>query len=269
MITSFNFGQSGFHAKTLAFLSVLAGTNGKVGTYRAMKLDRLVRDMHGETNADYTTFDLWNTGKAKAVYPFIGGTDDSHKFNLIDPRDLDAAFRLTFVGSPAHTTEGMDGVSSPLSYANTHIDMSVVLQQDSQHYAVYSQTDNTINTGAIGGGYTLLGNSGMYLYGATKKMYGYINSLDGSTEKIFASKKGFFLVKRGSATHLEYIIEGAAHSIARNTAPIVSTDVLIGRFANGNNGFVCSFASVGLHLTDAEAVFLSNAVTAYNAPLRP
>ena len=30
----------------------------------------------------------------KAIYPFVGGTATTHKFNLKDPADINAAFRL-------------------------------------------------------------------------------------------------------------------------------------------------------------------------------
>lgn len=39
---------------------------------------------------------LWT--KFKAIYPFIGNAGSQQKFNLKDPRDLDAAFRLQFNG---------------------------------------------------------------------------------------------------------------------------------------------------------------------------
>ena len=35
---------------------------------------------------------IWT--KMKAIYPFVGGSAASHKWNLKDPRDLDAAYRL-------------------------------------------------------------------------------------------------------------------------------------------------------------------------------
>ena len=47
---------------------------------------------------------LWS--KMKAVYPFVGGTASTHKFNLKDPRDLDAAFRLVFNGGWTHSANG-------------------------------------------------------------------------------------------------------------------------------------------------------------------
>ncbi len=44
-----------------------------------------------------------------AVYPFVGSTADTHKYNLKDPRDLDAAGRITWVGSLTHTYDGVQG----------------------------------------------------------------------------------------------------------------------------------------------------------------
>ncbi len=54
-----------------------------------------------------------------AIYPFVGGSVAAHKFNLKDPRDLDAAYRLTFTGGLTHASTGMvsDGSSG---WANTH-----------------------------------------------------------------------------------------------------------------------------------------------------
>jgi hypothetical protein len=46
-------------------------------------------------------------GKIKALYPFVGATAGTHKFNFVDPRDLDAAFRLTFNGGWTHNSNGV------------------------------------------------------------------------------------------------------------------------------------------------------------------
>ena len=40
---------------------------------------------------DLKSYGVWS--KIKAIYPFVGGTATTHKFNLKDPRDLDAAYR--------------------------------------------------------------------------------------------------------------------------------------------------------------------------------
>jgi len=61
---------------------------------------------------------LWD--KILAWYPFKGGTASSNKYNAKDPRDLDAAFRLTFFGGWVHSAGGSlpNGTNA---YANTHL----------------------------------------------------------------------------------------------------------------------------------------------------
>ena len=54
-------------------------------------LDALVKDLKATG--------LWT--KMQAIYPFVGGTAALHKWNLKDPRDLDAAYRLTSPTRPA------------------------------------------------------------------------------------------------------------------------------------------------------------------------
>lgn len=50
---------------------------------------------------------LW--AKMKAVYPFVGGTAFSHKWNLIDPRNLDVAYRINWFGGLTHDSNGVKG----------------------------------------------------------------------------------------------------------------------------------------------------------------
>ncbi len=55
---------------------------------------------------DLKANNLWNN--MDAIYPFVGGTADSHKYNLKDPRDLDIAYRLEYRGTPAtHNAQGI------------------------------------------------------------------------------------------------------------------------------------------------------------------
>ena len=44
---------------------------------------------------------LWN--KMNAIYPFVGGSATTHKFNLKNPADTNAAFRLSFTGGWTHS----------------------------------------------------------------------------------------------------------------------------------------------------------------------
>ena len=59
---------------------------------------------------------LWTS--MQAIYPFVGGTASSHKYNLKDPRDLDAAKRLVFNGGWTHNADGITG-NGVNTYAET------------------------------------------------------------------------------------------------------------------------------------------------------
>jgi len=52
-------------------------------------------------------YSIWN--KLYVIYPFVGGTAFTNKFNLKDPRDLDAAYRLSFSGGWTHNDNGITG----------------------------------------------------------------------------------------------------------------------------------------------------------------
>jgi len=80
--------------------------------------------------------------KMKALYPFVGGTASTHKYNFMDARDLDAAFRLTFSGGWTHSSTGILG-NGTNSWAETYLNNSIVLTQNSTHLSLYSRTNNT------------------------------------------------------------------------------------------------------------------------------
>jgi hypothetical protein len=83
---------------------------------------------------------LWD--KMLAIYPFVGGVAFSHKFNLKDPRDLDVAYRLSFIGGWTHSATGAkpNGVNA---YADTFLIPSSVLDCSSASY--YSRTSTVEN----------------------------------------------------------------------------------------------------------------------------
>ncbi len=80
---------------------------------------------------------LWS--KMKAIYPFVGGTATTHKFNLKDPRDLSAAFRLQFFGGWTHSNNGVlpNGTTA---FADTNLTASTSLTNNSTHLSYYSRT---------------------------------------------------------------------------------------------------------------------------------
>ena len=79
---------------------------------------------------------LWD--KMQAVYPFVGGTAYSHKFNLKNPGNTDNAFRIQYVGALNHTAIG---VQTAGGYMNTFFDSTDITPPSSSfHYSVYTYT---------------------------------------------------------------------------------------------------------------------------------
>ena len=88
---------------------------------------------------DLKSYSIWT--KMSAIYPFVGGTATTHKWNLKDPRDLDVAFRLTFSGGWTHSATGAlpNGTNG---YADTFLTPSTSLLQNSSHISYYSRTQS-------------------------------------------------------------------------------------------------------------------------------
>lgn len=94
---------------------------------------------------------LWT--KMKAIYPFVGGTASSHKYNLKNAVDSDAAFRIVFAGGVAHTSDGVtfDGVSG---YGDTKFNPLTETMGYSMAFGSYSKSVSMV---PIGQTYMLLG----------------------------------------------------------------------------------------------------------------
>ena len=90
---------------------------------------------------DLKGYSIWT--KMKAIYPFVGGTSSTHKFNLKNPLDTDAAFRLQFFGGITHSSTGILG-NGTNGYFNTFLNTATVFSPSSggsQFIYVRNNTD--------------------------------------------------------------------------------------------------------------------------------
>jgi len=96
---------------------------------------------------DLKAYSIWT--KFKALYPFVGGTATTHKYNLKNPLDTNAAFRLVFNGGWTHSANGAlsNGTNG---YADTFLNPSISLSQNSTNLSYYSRTNTDGNTSEIG-----------------------------------------------------------------------------------------------------------------------
>lgn len=116
-----------------------------------------------------------------AGYPIVGGSESAHKINLKDPRDLDAAFRLSFGGGWTHNAAGMTG-NGTTNYANTFFSPLVNQTATAGSFGVYC----TGNTAARNGWEMGCNNPGSQSYLATR--YGDGNAYYAFGDNTFAGQ---------------------------------------------------------------------------------
>lgn len=263
IINPYRFSGGAFDPDAQAFFTA----SGLTGATELNAVNQLVLDLKG--------FGIWT--KMKAIYPIVGGTAALHKWNLKDPQDLDAAFRLVFNGGWTHTATGAlpNGVNG---FANTYLNANTVLQQFSHHHSFYHNTDN-IGTaprscgGVQGSGFnqfrTTIENSGTSITFRDLGIPNSQGSLTASTLKGFraslriANNNMFMVIADGTAT-------ASTTSITAVTLPLLNCYLAAeanptapGRYA----AMQVAFHSIGDGLTTAEGLDLRNAVQTYQTSL--
>lgn len=95
---------------------------------------------------------VWS--KMKAIYPFVGGTASTHKWNLKDPRDLNAAFRLVFYGGSVGWTHSSNGAlpDGTSGYADTFFNpRNNLTNAELIHMSYYSRTNSAYSIEVVMG----------------------------------------------------------------------------------------------------------------------
>jgi len=207
---------------------------------------------------------LWP--KFMAIYPMVGGTETTNKFNLKDPRNLDAAYRLTFYGNPICTPGGM--LFPTISdYADTHLADSAIGDCFNASISYYSGTQNTIS------GYDIGCTDGAVPY---NELSVYANSADksewfGFSENIFSpNTMGLFMLS-SSATNVTRYRNGIVVN-SKGWAPnngFTNLTFLIGksRVTIHPGQKECELATIGNGLTDAQAFVFYNIVQNFETAL--
>jgi len=119
--------------------------------------------------AHYLISNMKNIGTwqlSNAVYGFVGGTANSHKWNWKDLRDVDAAFRLVYSGTFTHSDTGSLPTSSS-SVANSFFNPSLNLSINSAHISFYSGTNiqNNFYDISAGAGFRMYGRGSGFIGG--------------------------------------------------------------------------------------------------------
>ena len=253
-----NGGGGGTDADAQAFITAtgITGTN-------ATATNQLVIDLKAAN--------IWN--KMKAIYPFVGGTSAfTHKFNLKDPRDLDAAFRLTFSGGGTFSSNGYQP-NGTNAFADTKLNTLTNFSSNNCHLSYYSRTDLNTTQVEIGNGGSASGPYCMLYIRATGSTYFAINQNTTLTSASDANSLGFYI-----GTRTGTVVNGFKNGTKIATSPTSvattrpSFNIYIGAVNYANtatfySGKQCAFASIGDDLTDAEALAFRTAVQLFNTTL--
>ena len=246
-----------FDADAQAFITAAGITN----TTQQNAINTLVIALKG--------YSIWT--KFKAIYPIVGGTASQHKFNLKDPRDLDAAFRLTFATGWTHSANGM--LPNGATFADTKLIPSTAIFGSNQniHLSYYSRS-NTAGGYEFGNSLSVAGNSfgliSKYSNNNIYAFFGAFNNIAVPTGLGFAmansNSAGVKAIKNGVVVRTGAVASVNLASFTRST--YLGADNRIGVAAEFSTK-QCSFASIGEGLTDTEAANFYTAVQAFNTTL--
>jgi len=219
--------------------------------------------------------------KCSAIYPMVGGTATTCKFNLKNPTDTNAAFRLNFVGGWSFSANGAlpNGLNA---YADTFLNPNTSLTANSGHLSYYSRTNSSVPLEIPMGVFNNV--TGVDQFSLVIRRPGDLNSFratesSGVTGLVNSTSSDSRGLTSGS------ILSSTSRKIYKNgTLLNTNSSNITWNRANGNiyigAGFdlvsssalsytnkQCAFASIGQGFTDTEAAALYNSIQAFNTTL--
>lgn len=271
--TKTRYGYSVTSAATITLIYPLTSRTQAFATATGITSAKILNALHTlDTGLISNGLDV----KMKALYPFVGGTSNTHKFNFMDARDLDAAFRLQFNGGWGHSSNGIlpNGTNA---YANTYLTPSTSLGLYNAHSSIYTKKGGTSgfdlgssNLNSWSREFLLSANRGGYATSGLYDLYG-----PGSIQQSVGDVVGFFNNTITSNTSTKLYKNGVSIGsyTGTNTSLPAEFPIWLGGVNASDVGMVeqssrqLAFASIGSGLTDVEATTFYNLVQAFQTSL--
>jgi hypothetical protein len=261
--------------------TILPGTT-EARTYLSAVVDAggtVTSPMSAATITMFTS--IWsnelNTGMLY-MYPFIGGTAGSNKFNALNPVDTNAGYRLTFNGGWTHSSSGAtpNGVNA---YANTFFtpNSAATLTISGGTLGFYSGTDSVgaFSKCAMGSKSNL--SDGWALYPKSNAnvidAFAWENNTGAPTTATNPSSLGGLAFTRTGTTVVSYVRRGVLFENVTKTATAKSTQpIYLGALnSNGTDGqysvFRHQFTYAHTGLTSAQISTLDTIIQTYQTSL--
>ena len=236
-------------------------------------------DVNTYSGATARTIWLWGAqlelGSTATTYQPIIGSQQGYvasqmKYNLINPQDTDAAFRLIFNGGWTFDNNGATP-NGTNGYADTKLSPSTSLSTSSAHLSFYSRTNSNgaeveIGSQQPGPYYDFLEirTSGVSYYSINSSSYDNVSD---------ANSQGFYIGNRTLSNDVDLFKSGTKIKNGTATSSLRPNQQLY-LCAFNNNGTTqnystkeCAFSSIGSGLTDTEAANFYTAVQAFQTTL--
>jgi hypothetical protein len=251
-----------YHPDTLLYLDRVEDDPGApwqdyISVAESIILDRFVRDLHGESNTDYSTEDIWN--KLIAVYPVMGNIANTQNINLVD------VLRLSWNGSVAHIANafstdatsayGDTGYADGIDTSQDKISMGIVLSNYVHSPAVPGYPNQYM--GATAGGNMLV------IRNIFDKYEAYITTAAGAVASAITYQPNDYLHVEGDAVQQRLFL-GSTHTVIASKPFIAGTqsgsNIWIGKSAARGVQADINLAYIGEDLGDAQRKSLMNSV---------
>ena len=256
LVNPYQFGFTCPDADAVAFLTAAGITDPTISS----AICTLVTTM----KADGT----W--AKMNAIYPMVGGTATTCKFNLKNPLDTNGAFRLNFVGGWSFSANGAlpNGTNS---YADSFLNANTTLNINSSHISYYSRTNIAENRYDMGGAV----DPSAYIVIASRQTTNTFRSIvfSGNINDVSnTDSRGWFCSNRPASNILNAFKNTTkTHNLTQNAISKPNKTIYIGALNFTTPTLFsrkeCAFATIGSGLTDGEAAALYNSVQAMQTTL--
>ncbi len=220
---------------------------------------------------DLKSYSIWT--KFIAIYPLVGGTSTTHKYNLKNPVDSDAAFRIVFSGGITHDANGITG-NGTTGYGNTKINPSSHLSQNDVSVFIYSRTNssgNYVELGAIKS--TATQHRVHFNPRNASDLFNTALTCSTVTGNSNTDSRGLFGLSRITSTEYKQSINSTQTTVSVTSTGLPNVNIglmalisdapSVSSYSPRNMAFAC----IGTGLTDTEADNLYTAVQAYQTTL--
>ena len=198
------------------------------------------------------------------------------KFNLVNPQDTDAAFRLAFSGGWTYSTNGAQP-NGTNGYADTKLNPSTVLSANNIHLSYYSRTNSAVASSSTMGADSATDNLRLIIRRTSDIAFAIIgNATKGLSQFLVTDSRGLFVANAPNSTTRELyknstsLTPTSQSGLGLNGTPNANLYLS----AYNNNGVVfeydnkqCAFSSIGEGLSSAEVALLNQLVTEYQTSL--